>query len=120
MKKIVGKLLIIIAVAGLLFSFIVKIPYEPCCSCPASYRWPGFGIRTLIYQQAMKTTECGECVDTIQGNYSNQGNYSKGCVNSYFVVPVDFIILSILVGVGGIILLRRSNHSVKMEQPKEE
>lgn len=114
MKKILGIIFTVIAVGGLFFSVFVKIPYEPCCSCPANDHWPGLGISALIYQHKMKTTECGECVDTIQGSYSS------GCVDSYYVVPIDFIILSMLIGLGGIILIRRNNHPANLEKPKEE
>jgi hypothetical protein len=84
----------VIALAGLALSFVVKWLQPECCSCYAGTKL-GSGIALLWSKRV--TVECS-CAANM------------GCRAQYAIIPVDFIILSLLVGCFGIVVFRKSNH----------
>lgn len=116
MRKKLGLILIVIAVAGLVFSFTFEIREYKCCSCDAGWKL-GSGVLTLIKYSG--SIRCGSCHDYLLDNPV------LGCQLESRIIPVEFIVLSALIGWLGIKMLRGIGRNggvepLELEKPKEE
>lgn len=101
MKKKIAVSLIIIAVAGLIFSFIFQIREHRCCSCYAGWKLE-MGIITLLNDH--KDVQCYSC-DVVYNNPY------LGCFPVYRIIPVEFITFSLLIGFLGLLNLPKNKKS---------
>jgi len=74
----------------LILSFTVKLIEQECCSCYAGAK---FGIGTTLLFAKRVTVECLCAAE-------------MGCRAQYRIIPVDFIVLSMIIGAYGVYFVR--------------
>lgn len=105
MRKKVGLILIVIAIAGLILSLTVRMVEPECCSYYAGIK-PGSGLSfAAAYKFGLVSIAC-----------SCAAGYPP--LPHYWIIPVDFIILSILVGWVGVGLYKAKRRAEIISKPQ--
>ncbi|MBU0598026.1 hypothetical protein KKF61_03450 [Patescibacteria group bacterium] len=93
MKKTIAIILFIAVLGGIFFSFFYGIDEKIACSCMAGSKF-GIGIITMITNN--QVTNYSICPNTELAS----------CYQAYTIIPIDFIIISLILLVISIFLFR--------------
>ena len=95
MKKLIAIILIIVGFFGLVWASMPIPPPDNCCACPYSDSvTPGSGLVALLRNQSEKNTDCSKCE-------------LFGCSDISSTIPIDFIIISNVIELMGVLMLYR-------------